>query len=306
MDNPDWADPPFDSKQVIKVRELKVEINMRKMLTSLGKEFEITNILLDGVQVTVEKAGISSTSNVGMIMDFMKPKAHHDENGADRAKKLIPTCWPKKSASEPSSSLVTSEKTCKVVDEEETKENDKNEDEDDDIKAKKKKLKIEVRKILVKDIQAEIIQTGVGTLLSVALAPIDYPDLEDRLSEGAMAADIVLLVVSTLLKTVVKNGEVIKKLAMFAGKATVRKLTKCCTPQEGKKQTQARELPDYEASLAAEPAESAAPAAGAAGVPCQAEVATELKLQQRIEKANTSLGGAQVGAAGHIREQTSQ
>jgi len=85
MDNPDWADPPFDSKQVIKVRELKVEINMRKMLTSLGKEFEITNILLDGVQVTVEKAGISSTSNVGMIMDFMKPKAHHDENGADRA-----------------------------------------------------------------------------------------------------------------------------------------------------------------------------------------------------------------------------
>jgi len=65
---------PWSKDSLLKVKMLVVKINIWRLVKSLGKEFEVTSLHLQGVSVAYEKWSLSRDSNVNMILEYMKSK----------------------------------------------------------------------------------------------------------------------------------------------------------------------------------------------------------------------------------------
>lgn len=196
----------FSSEAMVKVGCIVVDIDIWKLITSLGKQCEIRCLRLTGVQVNVEKASMASTSNAGIVVDHLKGKKKKQFSCGSAMKSVRSNCFPSSSAA--------AERALK-----EEKEKQKN----------KKQFKLTLHALHIEEVCANLVVTDKGPLFALDLATISYDDLSDRLAEHAMSQDVVILVVTTLLKSVLKNTEFFKKLVKGMAHSATSKLTHFCS-----------------------------------------------------------------------------
>lgn len=78
-------DPPWSSECLMKAKTLIIKINMWRLCTSFGKEVELEEIKLNGLQVNFEKWSLSRESNVNMVLANMKAKGHSTPGDEQRS-----------------------------------------------------------------------------------------------------------------------------------------------------------------------------------------------------------------------------
>merc|ERR1712183_135357 len=72
VSNPLREDAHWESKYLLKAENMKVKMNLVKVITSLATEFEIESVVLHGVEVCYEKHSYSQPSNVQEIIDYVE------------------------------------------------------------------------------------------------------------------------------------------------------------------------------------------------------------------------------------------
>eukprot|EP00927_Polykrikos_kofoidii_P020025 TRINITY_DN1942_c0_g1_i3.p1 TRINITY_DN1942_c0_g1~~TRINITY_DN1942_c0_g1_i3.p1 ORF type:complete len:314 (+),score=52.99 TRINITY_DN1942_c0_g1_i3:107-943(+) len=75
--NPPTAagESPWRSDHLLCLDKVLVKINMWELLKTLGKTFEITAVILHGLEVNLEKPSIRGTSNVGLLLQHIQDLA---------------------------------------------------------------------------------------------------------------------------------------------------------------------------------------------------------------------------------------
>eukprot|EP00927_Polykrikos_kofoidii_P020023 TRINITY_DN1942_c0_g1_i1.p1 TRINITY_DN1942_c0_g1~~TRINITY_DN1942_c0_g1_i1.p1 ORF type:complete len:915 (+),score=124.98 TRINITY_DN1942_c0_g1_i1:352-2745(+) len=72
---PAAGESPWRAAHLVCLDRVLVKINMFKLLTTLGKTFEITAVILHGLEVNLEKPSIRGTSNVGLLLQHIQDLA---------------------------------------------------------------------------------------------------------------------------------------------------------------------------------------------------------------------------------------
>lgn len=178
----------WKSPCLAKVDKLIVKINIWRLVTSLGKEFEITAIVLNGVQVTFEKSA-GANSNVGEILQHINdmvaqveaivPVVPVQEEGPKEGEPFNPVRFVPAIPPEPEAKKPTDNGEPQVI------------------------LKL----VSFKDIGASAILQGAP--FTIQVGDLEFDDFQSKLEgqggSANIAANIVVLILHTLLKTVLSN-----------------------------------------------------------------------------------------------------
>lgn len=220
MDSPVNEGVAFKWPHMLKVKSVLVKLDLWKLMTSRGKHVVLHAVVLEGVELAVEKLSFSTKSNMKLFLDNVK----HNQEGALDAQQSISTADKKALEQRNDKNEAAPESCClparallmrKKSEESSTTLRPKtNEDK------KKKDLNLEIHTLDVKDIRATLVLHG-KPVLCVLLADMLHDDLQEELKHGA-ASELVLLIIRTLLATAMGNAELWKeafrKMKTKAGK----------------------------------------------------------------------------------------
>eukprot|EP00747_Dinoflagellata_sp_TGD_P045309 gnl/TRDRNA2_/TRDRNA2_143754_c2_seq1.p1 gnl/TRDRNA2_/TRDRNA2_143754_c2~~gnl/TRDRNA2_/TRDRNA2_143754_c2_seq1.p1 ORF type:complete len:574 (+),score=92.33 gnl/TRDRNA2_/TRDRNA2_143754_c2_seq1:218-1723(+) len=178
----------WQSSSLLNVDRVCVKINMWRLMCSLGRVFEVTTLVLEGVDVNYEKS-IGSNSNIQEVIDHVAPPdASAPEPAPEPAPAKAPEPAPAKAAAPPAKKEEGEQKT-----------------------ANSGAPEVRIFELGIKDIGAGI--TLEGRLIRVEIGNLDFPNFMDHLeghAKRAILEDIVGLILKTILKTVLSNSAILK------------------------------------------------------------------------------------------------
>jgi len=174
----------WDTDCLMEIDTVIVKINMGLLACSRGKKFELTRLELRGVHVNFDKT-LGADSNVQMVLDYV---------GGGKQPTSTESVPPKK------------EKEPEEPKKEKEPEAPKKEKEPDATSDASSGPEVAVHKVLISDIGAQAVVSG--SAIRFSLGDIDFPDLQQHLDggRGAVVGDVISILLSTILKTVLANA----------------------------------------------------------------------------------------------------
>jgi len=187
----------WKSSCLMKVDKLIVKINIWRLVKSLGKEFQITAIVLEGLQLTMEKS-YGAHSNVGQILEHMEASG----SGKD------------KDAAAASAQAAKTDSADRIL----------------------PKPEVIVNLVSIRDIGASAILQGTPFTVQVGdLVFNDFnKKLSRKGGSGHVAGDIVVAILKTILKSIMANSPLLGSGLKGCGDAVhgaAQKLIDCVSPQ---------------------------------------------------------------------------
>mmetsp|Transcript_89349 Transcript_89349/g.158520 ORF Transcript_89349/g.158520 Transcript_89349/m.158520 type:complete len:902 (-) Transcript_89349:76-2781(-) len=172
VDNPPaQAGKQWKSSCLMKVDKLIVKINIWRLVKSLGKEFQITAIVLEGLQLTIEKS-YGTDSNVKQVLAHMEAQKEQD----DAAKKVQALASAPSDSANPDAILPSPD--------------------------------VIVNLVSIRDIGASAILQG--TPFTIQVGDLYFEDFNKKLKrEGGsahVAGDVVVAIMMTILKSIMAKS----------------------------------------------------------------------------------------------------
>jgi len=183
IDNPD--DRTWQSDCLAKIDRIVVKIDMWELVRSFGKNFVVTALEIEGVEVNYEKGPGDGMANVTWISEFMTGKQSEKAGGSE----VVPSKPSQSGKPEPANTTP--------------------------------RTKVTVHRLVIEDIAAEVILPSVGTVARVDLGNLEFEDFNEHCGGQTqlVAGDVVQLVLTTLVKTLLCNTDIMRHLA---GKAITK------------------------------------------------------------------------------------
>mmetsp|Transcript_24310 Transcript_24310/g.54098 ORF Transcript_24310/g.54098 Transcript_24310/m.54098 type:complete len:867 (+) Transcript_24310:76-2676(+) len=174
VENPEGQE--WKSQYMLRVERALVQVNLRRLIWTLGREFEIKHTILEGVHVNVEKH-IKHKSNVAIIMEHL--------NKGSAGAPQPPKKEEKKAEAKPAPSATKAEGGFAPT--------------------------VIVREVRINDVGAAAIFGQAP--LHLDLADINYWDFDEQEggSKSLVVADVVAILLKTILKSVLNSSVVIGK-----------------------------------------------------------------------------------------------
>jgi len=200
----------YTSDYLLKIDRMTVKVNMSRLLSTFGKVFEITELIIEGVELNFEKGSAGNSSNVRAVLDFIDGKGKENEAQA----KLKAAAKAAAKASAKAVAKACPKALAKAADAEKKLA---------EIKAETSgSVQVELKHLRIDNIGAQVVLPRAGPVASVGLGDLDVPDFSSRISHGTSgAAEIVTFVMKTLLKTAGSNFEVVGALVTEGAKHMV-------------------------------------------------------------------------------------
>eukprot|EP00927_Polykrikos_kofoidii_P040796 TRINITY_DN34807_c0_g1_i1.p1 TRINITY_DN34807_c0_g1~~TRINITY_DN34807_c0_g1_i1.p1 ORF type:complete len:981 (+),score=169.07 TRINITY_DN34807_c0_g1_i1:160-2943(+) len=170
------GEQPWRCEHLLRFNRILVKINLWRLISSFGGTFEITAVILDGLEVHVEKPSLRGTSNIGLLLAHLMETVGPTE------------ATPGKTEAETNAMAADSQASSP-----------------DDTSAAGSNINVDVHKVYVHDVSAWAIPPPLmGPTLAVTVAEIDFDDFSDQLKEkkGRVAANIVTIVLKTILHSI--------------------------------------------------------------------------------------------------------
>jgi len=177
--NPDVG-REWTSGYLLKIDKLLVKIGAWRIVRTLGNEFEITAVLLQGVDVNVEKSFLTS-SNVGHILDHLSALGGVSEPGEAAAEQSTSVAAKDSTATEQNKPTLPADKATTAAG-----------------------PRVLLHMVDITNVGAGVILQGSTTRVEVGNIQMD--DVDKRIGGYMIASDIVGLLLKTILKTVVSNA----------------------------------------------------------------------------------------------------
>eukprot|EP00443_Scrippsiella_acuminata_P000652 CAMPEP_0115346758 /NCGR_PEP_ID=MMETSP0270-20121206/94519_1 /TAXON_ID=71861 /ORGANISM="Scrippsiella trochoidea, Strain CCMP3099" /LENGTH=1013 /DNA_ID=CAMNT_0002768637 /DNA_START=67 /DNA_END=3105 /DNA_ORIENTATION=- len=183
------------SECILKVDELVLDIDMLKLVTSLGKQFEIEEIVLHGAHAYMEKPSLKGTSNIRLVVDFIGKGSATDESSPSSMSRTFTRAMSKHASQEM------------------PKTTEQGKEEQDSG------IEVRIRKVSIEDIGATAIPPPhFGSGFAVQLGDINFEDLSERMKNKSGAVkDVVAIVLNTILSTVAANTHAALAKRMMSG-----------------------------------------------------------------------------------------
>jgi len=189
----------FKTDHLFKVDRMVVKINVWRILRSFGKSFEITELVMEGVDLCLEKASDGKLSNISSVLQYM-------EGEATSPAPTQPT-QPTQPTSKPTSKP-------------------------DVAAAQENDIEVVLGRLKIRQIGAQVYHPKFGVVAKVNLGDMDITDFSGHLARGE-SGDIVKFVLRTLLRTTLSNVEVMGALLSEGAKnilrAFGRRVGSCCS-----------------------------------------------------------------------------
>jgi len=186
VENP--PDHGFTSPYLMKIDRVVVKLSIMPLIWSKGKKFEISMLVLEGVDLQFEKTSLGSTSNVSTLIEFLQPAKPAVDAQAKPERK------PSDVAEKPKEGTAT---------------------------------EVLLRLLRIKNVHAEVVSPKFGTLVEVDLADIEHEDFSEYIGggKGVVANVVIMELLKTILKSVLANTDVMANLLSGAAGAVADKLT---------------------------------------------------------------------------------
>lgn len=198
--NPDGKD--FTTPFLVKVNTVVIKINMGRLFWSLGKDFELQELALDGVTLIFEKGCGAGPSNVKAAMEHLEKHAGHASS-------------PK--APDTSSALLSMASTDAAL----------------PAKTSAPGIHVELGHVRIADIVAQVVHPSLGRLAAVELGTLDIDDMSKKAASGNGVANIATFLLATILKTALSNVGILGTLVGQGAKKVARKVaTTCCRDRD--------------------------------------------------------------------------
>jgi len=189
----------FKTDHLLKIDRMLVRLNVWRLVKSFGKSFEITELVIEGVDLNLEKASDGKLSNISSVLKYMEGEDAHP----------APPSPPAMSAA--------------------TKPTPGQPDATAD---KQSNFEVVLNRLKIRQIGAQVYHPKFGVVAKVRLVDIDVMDFSEHLARGE-SGDISKFVLRTLLKTTMSNVEVMWALFSEGAKNALRGLGrqagKCCS-----------------------------------------------------------------------------
>lgn len=169
----------WNCAHAVEAKEVVININIWRLIKSGGRNFEVTRLSLDGIQINVEKYSLCGTSNINLLL-------RHITSTVDT-----------------------------LADKVSTSRNNSAPDHDHAVKAVRGSgdaVGLAMRKVSVTGIGADFFIGPASVDLRLCLAPIDYADFTKDVGQLPLA-DVVHLLLGTILRTVAANATILKAVA---------------------------------------------------------------------------------------------
>jgi len=181
--NPEGYKTPY----LMSVGKVVIKVNMMALVKSFGKHVEIEAVILNKVDVILEKSSTSTN-----VQDIVK----HLEGDSKR----------------------TPEEKEKLEEEAMKAEAAKNKKKVGDYDKPKKPVEVILHRIDILEVGAKIASTYLGGGgVRIALGNIDFKDFQEQCGGKVQVSVVIKLILETLIKTAMTNTEVMSK---FLGEAT--------------------------------------------------------------------------------------
>jgi len=204
VENPE--DCGFTSPYLLNVGKVTVKVNIWRLIKTLGKEFELTRLQVQGAQVIFEKDFFDSSkpSNVDVIVNHLNSLA--GEPAPEDPTK------PKEEKPKPEDKPTPEEKP------------------KDDNEKEEFVPQVEVHAIEITDIEATVMSND-KRIATAMLADIVYEDFmtevvsgDGNVSKGKVAGILVATILQTLLKTCMGNSGIVIELAKLGTQVAAQKM----------------------------------------------------------------------------------
>eukprot|EP00421_Protoceratium_reticulatum_P003033 CAMPEP_0168361180 /NCGR_PEP_ID=MMETSP0228-20121227/2537_1 /TAXON_ID=133427 /ORGANISM="Protoceratium reticulatum, Strain CCCM 535 (=CCMP 1889)" /LENGTH=882 /DNA_ID=CAMNT_0008373857 /DNA_START=112 /DNA_END=2756 /DNA_ORIENTATION=+ len=220
VNNPTCTHSGWTSKHLMRVDQVILKLNMWRVMKTLGREFEISNVTLKGVDVCYDLPGLHQTSNVHEVVDHLTHKAEpheHEEQkpnprpaaaqapaaGNTQVERLGagPSPSPRPAAAQTPAAGNTQAPAAA-------------------------KTQVILKQIEIGGIGARAFVSGM--MLRFELADIHFDDFQKQLGENkrAVVGDIVKALLTTVLRTVLSNGGLAKQCLAAATSSLAHGLTR--------------------------------------------------------------------------------
>mmetsp|Transcript_47089 Transcript_47089/g.86336 ORF Transcript_47089/g.86336 Transcript_47089/m.86336 type:complete len:1006 (-) Transcript_47089:112-3129(-) len=188
----------YQTPCLLRVDEAIVQINLWRLICSLGKVFEITDLQVEGVDLNFEKGKGLGPSNVKAMLDYME-------------------------ANLPGASLAPPAQVATVADEIEGD-------------APPSDFSLRLGHIKLDGINAAVFLPAVGKVAQVALGNLEIDDFSNRLPTSKGVAEIVGFLVKTILRTAMENATIMSTLIKQGAAACLGGCATMCsgTPSKAK------------------------------------------------------------------------
>uniref|UniRef100_A0A7S0A5K4 Uncharacterized protein n=1 Tax=Pyrodinium bahamense TaxID=73915 RepID=A0A7S0A5K4_9DINO len=201
----------FKSEYLFKADIAAVNIRLWRLVKSLAKDIEITEVVLNGVQLNYELGSDGGNSNVASLVEYIE---------GEQKEEKAPEPPPKKESSTFLESL-RSKSQASLGKEKEPAPT-----------PSASAINLVIQRILVKNVAARVLHPSLGPLAVVDLGELDIPDAS-KLASGKGVGGIVIFVLKTVLKTAMSNAEVMRSLLVQGTShvvSTVASGVKSCGP----------------------------------------------------------------------------
>jgi len=201
VDNPEGYHTPY----LLKLDSLVVKLNIGRLICTFGKEFEVTWLELNGVQLIFEKdfCHHGCESNVNKLMDNLKHKDEEQNSPPEADKKPVQNEADKKPAQNDTEKPVDNVKTIEPQDKKDKKDEEH------------KGPHVFVYRVNVKDIGVAIYNCEKKAA-SWGIGPMDIENLWERCGgETQSTKKLVRVILGLILETVRTNEGLTKKLVLL-------------------------------------------------------------------------------------------
>lgn len=217
VDNP--AQRQFASPALLKIGTVVLKVNLWRILRTRAQEIEITTLIVAGIAVNYEK-DLFHTSNVQVVADYMAGSSDSDPAPAASTSDPGPAPAASTSDSGPAPAASTSPPPNTAAP---TEVAHKKKDSDG---AEDAPTKMELHRLILKDIGATVWTTQTGRVFTVALGDVEEKDYQERYAGKGqvLAGDIVVEVLKTILSTIKANASLLLHPGTAAIQDTVAKV----------------------------------------------------------------------------------
>jgi len=184
----------YQTPCLLRVDEAIVQINLWRLICSMGKVFEITDLTIDGVDLNFEKGKGLGPSNVKAMLDYMEANLL----GASAQAQVVPQSALDADDTEGSSTPSA--------------------------------FQLRLGHVKLDGINAAVFLPAYGKVAQVALGKLEIDDFSNRLPTSKGVAEIVGFIVKTLLRTAMENANIMSTLVK---QGTVACLGSCATMCSG-------------------------------------------------------------------------
>eukprot|EP00927_Polykrikos_kofoidii_P068144 TRINITY_DN63525_c0_g1_i1.p1 TRINITY_DN63525_c0_g1~~TRINITY_DN63525_c0_g1_i1.p1 ORF type:complete len:939 (-),score=122.39 TRINITY_DN63525_c0_g1_i1:67-2883(-) len=212
VENPRSDNAPFQSQCLLRVESVVVKLKIGQLICTFGRLLEIDVIALKGVEVNYEKTACCSSSNVAIVKKYITPveKSEGTLRKCGRSTKEM-VCGSASNATTTCCNVLPAMPSfgismSKLCGRSGSRQKENGTVEVAEEKVKEGRVKVILHAVDIRDVGATVFQSGA--MFKIRLNNVKFEDLTQ---EQIGASDIVVLILSSLLWTVMSNGSLVKK-----------------------------------------------------------------------------------------------